>query len=69
MKRAIGVKIKLICLSGAVLLILGSAPAQAQICEAAGGAKCLYVAPGGSDSNPGTFAAPFKTFRPALGSA
>jgi peptidoglycan hydrolase-like protein with peptidoglycan-binding domain len=35
------------------------------ICEAQSG-KCFYVATDGNDSNPGTFASPFKTFKPAL---
>ena len=39
------------------------------VCEATSGSKCLYVAPSGSDAHPGTSAAPFKTFRPALISA
>ncbi len=35
-------------------------------CEAQGGAKCYYVATDGLDTNAGTFAAPYKTFAPAL---
>ncbi len=38
-------------------------------CEATGGANCFYIASNGNDSNAGTFAAPFKTFAPALNAA
>ncbi len=36
------------------------AVAGSEVCEAQGGASCWYVAANGSDSNPGTFAAPFR---------
>lgn len=33
------------------------------LCEATGGGRCFYISPDtGSDSNPGTYAAPWKTF-------
>jgi prepilin-type N-terminal cleavage/methylation domain-containing protein len=35
-------------------------------CEATGGANCYYIDVNGSDTNPGTFALPYKTFRPAI---
>jgi hypothetical protein len=35
-------------------------------CEATGGAHCYYIDANGSDTNPGTFALPYKTFAPAL---
>lgn len=40
--------------------------ADTGICEAVAPAHCYYVAPDGSDSNAGTFGAPFKTFQPAI---
>ncbi len=36
------------------------AVAGSEVCEAQGGASCWYVAANGSDSNPGTFDAPFR---------
>lgn len=43
-----------------------TSPATSGICEATGSGKCYYVSTTGNDSNNGSFAAPHKTFRPAL---
>lgn len=41
---------------------------QAEICEAASGHKCWYIATDGNDSNEGSFLYPWKTFQNAVSS-
>lgn len=53
-------------MSGAMVFALAAMLAGVQ---AIGGAADYYVAPDGKDSNPGTKAAPFKTFKPAVTAA
>ena len=47
------------------LLFFWTAAADAQICEATGGAKCVHIATNGSTSNPGTFNSPFLNWSQA----